>query len=138
MKLRAGILAVLLLTGCCLVRPGNSEEMLTLASSLTKLSAAVEATVRYKNPPPDLSDQELLELAVRHDPGLLTPFAAYRVRVLSEAKHAVVLVCTQDGKAGLLEDAGCNSKFDKHLWQEKPAVPCAFTMKLPDACQDGN
>jgi hypothetical protein len=49
-------------------RGPDSEEMYVKASALTKLSAAVESTVRYKNPPPDLGDSELLELATRHDP----------------------------------------------------------------------
>lgn len=135
MQLRI-LIMVVLLAGCGLVRPDNSENMQVLASSLTKLSAAVESTVRYKNPPPTLSDRELLELSVRLDPGLLTPFDAYRVRVLSENRHAVVLVCTPDGKTGLLEDAGCNEKFDKPLWREEPPVPCVFTLNLGETCPD--
>jgi len=95
----------------------------------------VELTVLYKNPSPDLSDRELLELAVQHEPGLLIPFDTYRVRVLSEEKHAVVLVCTPDGNIGLLEDVGCNGQLDKHLWPEKPAVPCAFTVKPAEICK---
>ena len=48
----------------------DREEMYIKASALTKLSAAVESTVRYKNPPPGLNDRELLTLATRHDPAL--------------------------------------------------------------------
>jgi len=44
-------------------QPLDREEMYIRASALTKLSAAVESTVRYKNPPPELSDRELLTLA---------------------------------------------------------------------------
>jgi hypothetical protein len=48
------------------------------ASALTKLSAAVESTVRYKNPPTGLDDRELLALSTRHDPALLDNFKATR------------------------------------------------------------
>ncbi len=58
----------------------DSEEMYIKASALTKLSAAVESTVRYKNPPSDLNENELLNLATRHDPVLLENFKGYKVR----------------------------------------------------------
>jgi hypothetical protein len=56
----------------------DSEEMYIKDSALTKLSAAVESTIRYKNPAPDLSDSELLALATKHDPILLEISTAIR------------------------------------------------------------
>ena len=108
--------------------------MYILGSALTKLSAAVESTVRYKDPEDRISDAELLILATRHDPGLLEPFADYTVLVLRQDKHALVLVCTKDGNIGLLEDAGCSSELDRHLWKEEPPKRCEFTVKVQEAC----
>ncbi len=112
----------------------EDEQMLRLGSALTKLSAAVENSVRYKNPPPDLSDAELLALATQHDPALLDPFRDYAVRVLRQDRHAIVLVCTQDRQRGLLEDAGCTGKLDKQSWKENPPQPCEFGLAIPTVC----
>jgi hypothetical protein len=101
----------------------DREEMYIKASALTKLSAAVESTVRYKNPPTGLDDRELLALATGHDPALLDNFKGYTVRVLRQSRHSVVLVCDATGNRGLLEDAGCSGPMDRHRWMGK-LEPC--------------
>ena len=111
----------------------DREEMYIKASALTKLSAAVESTVRYKNPPPELNDRELLKLTTRHDPALLDNFKDYTVRVLRQARHSVVLVCDTSGARALLEDAGCSGPMDRHPWMEKPE-PCEFTINTKEVC----
>lgn len=102
------------------------------ASALTKLSAAVEATVRYERPLDTLSDQELLKLSTQDDPVLLEPFNGYVLKVNREFNHAIVLVCNVDGTQGLLEDAGCTAAMDSHLWQKN--APCAFNIKSDVIC----
>jgi hypothetical protein len=111
----------------------DPEEMYMKASALTKLAAAVESTVRYKNPPPEFNDQELLMLATRHDPALLDNFKGYTVRVLRQARHSVVLVCDTPGARALLEDAGCSGPMERHHWMGKPE-PCEFTINTAEVC----
>jgi hypothetical protein len=106
--------------------------MLQLGSALTKLSKAVEYTVRYTNPPEGLSDQELLTRATQEDPTLLEPFKGFTVRVLRQDRHAIVLVCTLDRQRALLEDAGCTAKLDKHSWEENQR--CEFTLSVSTVC----
>jgi len=113
----------------------EEKKMNILGYALTKLSASVEATVRYENPPKGLSDMELLILSTSHDPGLMAPFADYTLRVSRQDRDAVVLVCDKDGKYGLLEDAGCSGRMDKHLWKETPPKPCEFTVDTRKVCQ---
>jgi hypothetical protein len=129
------LFASLLTTGCIWLGNKNldNEAMLTKASQLTKLSTAVESTVRYKNPPAGLDDQGLLKLATQHDPQLLDNFSDYKVQVLIAERHSVVLVCTKDGKQGLLEDAACTVVFDQHLWKNSSS-PCEFTLNTKTAC----
>ena len=121
-------------TGCA---PGptrpDSEEMYIKASALTKLAAAVESTVRYKNPPPTLDESELLTLATKHDPVLLENFKGYKVRVLREERHSVVLICDASGRQSLLEDAGCSGPMDRHRWKGKPE-PCEFSINTQAVC----
>lgn len=118
----------------CRVSGADEEEMYRLASALTKLSAAVEATVRYEEPPPGTGEQELLRLATQHDPSLLRPFENYFVRAVSQGRHAVILLCTKDKTRGLIEDAGCSAKLDAHLWQENLPQACEFTTKINEIC----
>jgi len=120
--------------GCTIGIADDSERMLPLSSALTKLSATVESTVRYKNPPADISDSELLILSTKHDPRILEPFSDYTVRVLNQDRHAVVLVCGKDGKYALLEDAGCSPELDKHLWKEQQPPPCQFSLSPSIIC----
>lgn len=111
----------------------DAETMYIKASALTKLSASVESTVRYKHPPEGISDTELLKLATEHDPSLLSPFESYTIKIHQEDRHAVVLICSQDGTQGLLEDAGCSAPMDKHLWQT-PGSACDFTLSIKSVC----
>ena len=131
----AGVL-VLCFAGCMHSVSRSDKRMWTLASALTKLSKAVESTVRYDPTTGSLTEKQLLAAATRNDPGLLTPFEGYEVRVSTPARHAIVLVCTGDGRQGLLEDAGCSAELDRHLWQEHPALPCAFTVDVLKACPE--
>lgn len=118
----------LMLTGCVTKSPSPQEKMYTLASALTKLSAAVEATVRYDNPDQNLSDEELLELSTEHDVSLREPFREYSVKILRDNRHAIVLVCTKDATKALLEDAGCTAEIESHHWLPKELPDCAFTL----------
>lgn len=128
------VLVLSFLTGCTSSqRRVDSEEMYIKASALTKLSAAVESTVRYKNPPPELGESELLTLATRHDPILLENFKSYKVRVLRNDRHSVVLVCDATGTHALLEDAGCSGPMDRHRWMGKPE-PCEFSIDTKVVC----
>jgi hypothetical protein len=133
-----GICIAITLAGCANVfHSPQTEEMYITASALTKLSASVESTVRYKNPPDGIADEDLLRLATEHDPSLLNPFFEYRIKILRDNRHSAVLVCTKDGAEALLEDAGCTAALDKHRWQT-PAEPCIFTLKLSEVCVTHN
>lgn len=128
------LLVLSFLAGCTSSqRRVDSEEMYIKASALTKLSAAVESTVRYKNPPPELDENELLKLATRHDPILLENFKDYKIRVLRNDRHSVVLVCDVTGTHALLEDTGCSGPMDRNRWMEKPA-PCDFSIDTKAIC----
>lgn len=126
---------LLAFAGCTVGRAAGAEKMYILGSALTKLSASVEAIVRYEYPPEGISEKELLALSTKHDPGIMEPFADYTLPVSRQDGHAIVLVCDKNGKIGLLEDAGCSSEMDKHLWKETPPRPCEFTITVRDVCQ---
>jgi hypothetical protein len=119
----------------CAICPPKDEAMYTLASELTKLCKAVEATVRYEDIPEDIADQELLILATVHDPSLLTPFADYTLKTIRGNRHAALLLCSKDGATSLLEDACCTPPLETHHWMKRPRMPCSFILDLNDLCK---
>lgn len=136
--MRAIIFLAVFVAGCAGLpteEQAREEEMLIAASALTKLAAAAEASVRYGNPPENLSDEEFLQFATAHDPALLRPFAQYRLKALRQDRHTVILVCSADGLIALIEDAGCTAQSDRHHWKQAPPPPCNFTVKPGPLCQ---
>jgi hypothetical protein len=123
---------VLLATGCA--TPTSEREMNAIASALTKLSAAVDATVRYDSPPADLSDTELVRIATAHDPSLALPFAKLDVRVQRDGQNSSVLVCRARAGQAMLEDAGCTTMMERHHWRSPTALACVPTINLVTAC----
>jgi len=124
----------LLLQGCASVNKNekNNELMNIKASSLIKLSQAVETTVSIDMPDESMSDEEIFKISTEDDPSLLGPFAGYLLKINREGGHAVILMCNADGSIGLLEDAGCTAKMDEHLWQKKNS--CQFTISVAVLC----
>jgi hypothetical protein len=133
---KATVLILIALISGCVVSPerARADEMYIKAAELRKLSAAVESTVRYKNPSPTLSDDELLKLATAANPALLAVFSGYTLRVDRRDKHAVVLVCTPTGETALLEDAACTGQLDAHHWKADKPLPCDFTIQAAVVC----
>ncbi|WP_241176640.1 hypothetical protein [Citrobacter portucalensis] len=127
------VTVTLTLGGCTALPTKNvAETMKIKASALTKLSAAVEATVQYDTPDINLSDKELLSISTQDEPNMLDPFAGYTLKVNREFNHAIILVCNAEGTKGLLEDAGCSGALDKYLW-EKGSL-CEFTLSANVIC----
>jgi hypothetical protein len=127
-------ICIIFFSGCSLHRDKKAEKMYSLGASLTKLCASVESTVRYKNPPENITDYELFLLSTKHDPSLLEPFTEYFKKILRCDRHAVILVCTPDRGKGLLEDACCTTGLDNNLWQYD-SLPCDFTIDVQERCR---
>lgn len=129
------VFMILGIPGCTCYNSSISETMRPLASALTKLSSETEALVRYGNPPPTATEEELLKLATKNDPGFLDTFKGFSLHTLSRDRHVIVLLCTEDRKRGLLEDLGCTASLDRNLWKEDAAMPCEFTLSVELGCQ---
>lgn len=133
-KITLVFVAILLVSGCRDSGAADQEEMLRLASALTKLSAAVESACRYKNPPPGIDNADLLAFATQHNRTLLTPFVDYTVKAICDDHHGFVLVCTSEDDRALLEDAGCSARLDSHLWKADTPKACEFTVSAQAVC----
>lgn len=100
-----------------------------LVTPLPKLTAAVEALVRY---PPDpaipVPDERLLAEAIKDKPELQKTFAGYPIKVRRNDRNVVILVCSKDGKHALLEDASWTLGVDHKWYLSEPNHPVEFTM----------
>jgi hypothetical protein len=72
--------------------------------------------------------------AGNQEPGLPDNFKGYRLRIYSQDRHAIVLLCDECGKRGLLEDLGCTAALDRNLWKEDAAMPCEFSLSTVLGC----
>ncbi len=124
---------ILCLLAACATRP-TEQEMNYLASALTKVSAAVDVTVRYRRPADGLPEAELLRFSTVHDASLMKPFADLTVRVLRDGNDSAVLVCDPQAGKALLEDAGCTAKLDQHRWKSDVTDRCEFTIDIKQVC----
>lgn len=120
---------LIILCGCATVY--TDKTMQPLAATAGDLARAV---MRFAKNNPDtaasLNDRELVRRATAYDPKLLEPYDGLVVRGTVDG---VILVCTADGRRGLIEDAECTDKVDKLLWHDKNA-PCTFTLKPQTLC----
>ena len=127
--------AVSMLTTSCLhAGTVDEEEMLGLAAALTKVSAPVHSTVRYKNPPTNIHDEALLGLATAHNPKLLNAFDGYVLKARQDGLYSSVLVCAGHGNTALIEDAGCTGGFDLQIWKTNPQHSCDYVLDLAQTC----
>lgn len=133
-KLAAVSLCWSLLVACSSIAGDRDSEMNNAASALTKLSAAVDGTVRHGDPSPLMPESDLLAMSVADEPSLLTPFQNFTVDVRREGHDSSVLICNSDGTVALLEDAGCTSALDLHHWRASPSLPCNFTVSPQLMC----
>lgn len=117
----------------CASQP-SEREMNYLASALTKVSAAVDATARYRRAADGLADAQLLQTATEHDPSLMKPFEGLTVRVLRDGRDSAVLACKAGNGGSLLEDAGCTAKMDVHRWSQAVNDRCEFTLDVKKVC----
>lgn len=128
----AALFAALTLLSCA--TQTDEREMNYLASALTKISAAVDATVRYGALAPNVTDDQVLEMASSQDPALLKHFAGQTVRVIRQGENSAVLVCERVTGKALLEDAGCTAKMDLHRWNMAATRTCEPVLDLNRVC----
>lgn len=128
----AALLAAVLIAGCG--TRVDEREMNYLASALTKVSASVDATVRYGDLPTGQSSDQVLAASTKHDSNLLKPFSDRRVLVQVVGKDSAVLICDLKTGNALLEDAGCTAKMDSHRWTSPLTGQCEFTLDVATLC----
>jgi hypothetical protein len=126
-------ITVLLLAACAipLASAINADERGLLSVKMVNLSSAVDTYFRLLPRDPEGFDDTNLRMSTRHDPSLLEQFANYVLKTQYQDPYAVVLLCTQDGKQAIMEDAGCSARLDRQVTGD---APCEFTLRVAPEC----
>ena len=107
----------------------------SLILPLQRLAVSLQGQVSFGNDPAAVASQQaLLDSAFNGNPELRAAFANVKILLNYDKEHVIVLVCTPDGKKGLLEVCGWDvSKVAKHYILEETPWPAKFAFKLPEA-----
>ncbi|MGD0014495.1 MAG: hypothetical protein ABSD56_08740 [Bryobacteraceae bacterium] len=114
----AALLLITLTTTACLRQQRVSP------AALIRLTKAAQSHIAYDNT--TSTDEQLLEAVYAKDPELRTEFGRFAIHTKRDGHNIVILVCSPDGRMGLLEDASWTLKVDRH-WENHP---CTFDPTL--------
>jgi hypothetical protein len=129
------VLAIVLwLCGCVSPCPSvdpQLEAISRLDDYLIPLSKAVD--VIADSLPPDARDEKILETARERSGNtkLLEPFGNYLLKARIQEGVGVVLVCSKDGKEGIIEDVSCTTRPDT---LRPSGSPCEYLLDVKAVC----
>lgn len=127
------LLAITLISGCALCPPVDPQQKLImhLSDYMIPLSKAVDIVVDEL--PPDSKDDEIFSAALKRseDPELLRPFNAYVLKARIQDGIGVILLCSPDGKEGIIEDVTCTTRPDTY---RSTGSPCTYLLDVKRVC----
>lgn len=98
---------------------------------IIRLAKAVDVVVDKL--PPTAKDQEIFSEAVQRsgDPNLLKPFDGLVLKARIQDGIGIILLCSQDGKEGIIEDVTCTTRPDCH---RPSGSPCTYLLDPKLVC----
>ncbi len=123
-------------SACACVSPCPSidpqlEAISRLDDPMIPLAKAVDVIADQL--PPEAKDKEVFDAVVKRtgNPALLTPFAGYTLKARIQNGVAVILLCSKDGKEGIIEDVTCTTRPDTH---RPSGSPCEYLLNVDAVC----
>jgi hypothetical protein len=134
--LKASILILVLLTfvaGCAHCPPVDPKHELIMRVDNYMIPLAKAFDAMADKLPPHTKDDEILQAIVKRtgNPGLLEPFRGYLLRARIQDGVGVFLLCTSDGKEGIIEDVTCTTRPDTH---RPTGSPCEYLLDVKRVC----
>lgn len=128
------LVITIFLSGCAICPPVDPQQKLImqLDDYLIKLSKAID--VLADKLPPDAKDEEIFEAAVKRsgNSDLLKPFEGLVRKARIEDGTGVILLCSPDGKDGIIEDVTCTTRPDMH---RPTGSPCTYLLDVKRVCE---
>jgi hypothetical protein len=126
------LIAFALISGCALCPPIDPKQKLIMRfdDHMIRLAKAVDVVVDKL--PPNAKDQEIFSAVRRSgDPNLLTPFDGYVLKARIQDGIGIILLCSQDGQEGIIEDVTCTTRPDCH---RPSGSPCTYLLDPKLVC----
>jgi hypothetical protein len=127
------ILIITLSSGCALCPPVDPQHKLykQFSDYMIPLSKAVDVVVDKL--PPDAKDNEIFSAAVHRsgDSELIKPFDGYILKARIQDGAGVILLCSPDGKEGIIEDVTCTTRPDSY---RPTGSPCTYLLDVKRVC----
>ena len=126
-------IVAILVSGCAICPPLDPKQKLIMQLDNYMIPLAKAIDVVVDKLPPDAEDQVIFSEVVKRtgDPGLLKPFDGYVLRAKIQDGFGVILLCSPDGKEGIIEDATCTTRPDTH---RPSGSPCNYFLDVKRVC----
>jgi len=127
------LLTITLVSGCALCPAVDPKQKLIMHFDDYMIPLAKAVDIVVDELPPEAKDQEILLAAVKRsgNPDLLKPFVGYVLRARMENGVGILLLCSPDGKEGIIEDVTCTTRPDTH---RPTGSPCAYLLDVKRVC----
>lgn len=127
------LITITLVSGCAFCPPVDPKQKLIMHFDDYMIPLAKAVDVVADKLPPDAKDQEIFLAAVNRsgNPNLLKPFDGYVLKARIQDGVGVILLCSPDGKEGIIEDVTCTTRPDTH----RPiGSPCTYLLDVKRVC----
>lgn len=127
------LITITLVSGCAFCPPVDPKQKLIMHFDDYMIPLAKAVDVVADKLPPDAKDQEIFLAAVNRsgNPNLLKPFDGYVLKARIQDGVGVILLCSPDGKEGIIEDVTCTTRPDTH----RPiGSPCTYLLDVKLVC----
>lgn len=84
---------------------------------------------------PEMKDDEIKSVIIERsgNPNLFTPFNGYVLKMKVEKGFGVILLCSPDGKEGIIEDVSCTTQLDTF---RPSGSPCVYLLDPERVCSN--
>ncbi len=83
--------------------------------------------------PPDATDKQIFDEVLKRsgNPMLLKPFEGYVLKARIQDGVGIILLCSPDGKEGIIEDVSCTTRPDSY---RPSGSPCTYLLDPKLVC----
>ncbi len=127
------LLIITLISGCALCPLIDPQQKLIMHFNDYMIPLAKAVDIVVDKLPPDSKDDEIFSEAVKlsGDPDLIKPFEGYVLKARIQDGVGIILLCSPDGKEGIIEDVTCTTRPDSY----RPAgSPCTYLLDIKRVC----
>lgn len=127
------LLMIPFVSGCALCPPIDPQYKMVIHFDDYMIPLAKAIDVVADRLPRDAKDQEILSAAVERsgNPALLKPFEGYVLKARIQDGVGIILLCSRDGKEGIIEDVTCTTRPDSY---RPTGSPCTYLLDVKLVC----